>query len=74
MYSFNPFLTSGLVHLYHLSESISSFRGSGGCLHFYCILPRNIYERSSADHDQTPHSAASEQGLCCLEPYTEEVF
>ena len=29
MYSFNPFLTSGLVHLLHLNESISSCRGSG---------------------------------------------
>ena len=33
-----------------------------------------IYERSSADPDQTPHSAASEQGLFCLELYTEDVF
>ena len=35
------YLTSGLVHLYKLNESISRFMGSGGCLHFYSILPRN---------------------------------
>ena len=27
------FFTIELVHPYHLDESISSFRGSGGCFH-----------------------------------------
>lgn len=73
MYNFNLLLNSGLVHLYHLNESICSCRGAGGCLHFYCILPRN-YERNSVDPGQTRVSVVFEQGLHCFEPYTEEVF
>ena len=42
IYNFNPFLTSGLVHLYQFYESISSFSDSGGCLHLYYILSGNL--------------------------------
>ena len=31
-------------------------------------------KRNSIDPDQMLRSAASEQGLCCLDPYAEEVF
>ena len=31
----SPFLTSGVVGLFHLGESISSFRE---CVHFYCVF------------------------------------
>ena len=35
--SFKPFMTSGLVHPYHLDESISTFKAFDEWRHF-CIL------------------------------------
>ena len=43
---FNPFLTNGFVHPYHLDESISSFRGFWWLFSFYGILHRNLCKQT----------------------------
>ena len=43
---FNPFLTSELVHPYHLDESILVLGVSGECFHFHCIFHKKFCKQT----------------------------
>ena len=58
---FNPHLPSRSVHPYQLDESISKFLAAGLVYCFIFIFDRNSYKHENPD--QTPCSAASDQGL-----------
>ena len=66
-------LTSGLVWHFHLVEYISSFRDFAGCYHFQSVLHIKFLKTKSVDPVQTPHLAASELGLNCLQVSPERV-
>ena len=44
--SFNPFLTTGLVHPYHLNNPFLVLSISGVFFHFYCILHRSSLKQT----------------------------
>ena len=58
-------MTSGLINLYQLDESIYHFRGTW-CIYFYNIYRNSCQCANSEDLDQMPHSVASDLGLYCL--------
>ena len=61
-------MTSGILHPYHLDESISSVMGllSMFLSVMYFELNSNSFVINTADPDQMQHSEASELGLHCL--------
>ena len=64
-YVLTLFFTSGLIHPYHLDESIPNFMGLHWMFTFSLHFKNRILRANSADPDQTPHLVASELGLQC---------
>ena len=62
-YIINPFLTSRLVHPYHLDESIPSFLVNVFIFNAFSI---EIFVSNSVGPDQTVHLAASELDMHCF--------
>ena len=54
----NPYLPNGLVHPYHLDESISNFRGVWWNFSFLFHFWLKLMYAKSADPGQTPRFAA----------------
>ena len=63
---YNPYLTNGFSHFYHLGESTLIFRGIRSDFHFLnkCLMKILLANRIAPDG--TPRSAASHLGLFCL--------
>ena len=63
---FNPYLTNGFSHHYHLDESIFIFRGVTSDFYFLSHFTMKLFCANRIAPDGTPRSAASHLGLCCL--------
>ena len=63
---FNPYLTNGLSHYYHLGESTLSFVGVRSDSYFLSQFSMKILQANRITADGTPRSAASHLGLFCL--------
>ena len=64
--TFNPYLTNGFSHHYHLGESTFIFRGVRGDFYFLFYFSMKFLCANRTAPDGTPHDAASHQGLFCL--------
>ena len=60
-------MPSGLFYINSLDRSISMRRTSGYFLLFPCFIENPVFNANGVDPDQTPHSAASDLGLHCLQ-------
>ena len=63
--SFNPLVTNGLSHPYHLDESTFIFRGIGSIFSFLFHFPMKIMSANRIALDGTLHFAASHLGQFC---------
>ena len=63
---FNPLVTNGLSHPYHLDESIFKFRGVRSNFLFLFHFSMKIMSTNRIAPDGTPRFAASHLGLFCL--------
>ena len=63
---FNPYLTNGFSHRYHLGESTFIFRGVRSDFYFLYYFSMNLLFANRIAPDGTPRSAASHLGLFCL--------
>ena len=63
---FNPYLTNGFSHHYHLGESTFILRDIGNDFPFLNKSLMKILLASRIAPDGTPRSAASHLGLFCL--------
>ena len=64
--TFNPYLTNGFSHHYHLGESIFILRNIKSDFQFLNKFLMKILLANRIAPDGTPRSAASHLGLCCL--------
>ena len=62
----SPFMPSGLLYLNYLDRSISNSRGVWLTFLLSLFIEIPVLTSNNVDHDQTPHSAASDLGLHCL--------
>ena len=60
---------SGLIHPFHLDESISSFRDFWWMFSLLLYFAQKFLSANSVDPGQMPHFAASELDLHCLHIY-----
>ena len=63
---FNPYLTNGFSHHYHLGESTFIFRGVRSDFYFLSHFSMTFLCANRIAPDGTPRSAASHLGLFCL--------
>ena len=63
---FNPYMTNGLSHYYHLGESTLIFRGYRCDYKFLSHFSIKILLANRIAPDGTLHFAASHLGLYCL--------
>ena len=63
---FNPYVTNGLSHPYHLDESTFIFRGIINYFSFIFHFSMKIMSANRIAPDGTPRFAASRLGLFCL--------
>ena len=63
---FNPFLTNGFSHHYHLGKSTFIFRDVRSDFYFLSDFTMKFLFANRIAPDGTPHSAASHLWLCCL--------
>ena len=61
--SFNPYLTNGFSHRYHLGESTFNFRGVRSDIFFKSHFSMKFLCANRIAADGTPRSAASHLGL-----------
>ena len=64
--SFNPYLTNGFSHYYHLGESTFIFGGIRSDFQFLNKYSMKILLANRIAPDGTPRSAVSHLGLFCL--------
>ena len=63
---FNPYLTNGFSHHYHLGESTFIFRGVRSDFYFLSDFSMKFLCANRIAPDGTPQNAASHLGLFCL--------
>ena len=64
--NFNPYLTNGFSHHYHLGESTFIFRGVRSDFYFLSHFSMKFFCANRIAPDGTPRSAASHLELYCL--------
>ena len=62
---FNPYLTNGFSHCYHLDESTFVFRGIRSDFYILFYFSMKFLCANRIAPDGTPRSAASHLGLFC---------
>ena len=63
---FNPYMTNGFSHHYHLEESTFVFRGVRSDFYFLSHFSMKFFCANRIAPDGTPRSAASHLELFCL--------
>ena len=65
-YLFNPYLTNGFSHCYHLDESTFTLRDARGDFYYFSHFSVTFPCANRIAPNGTPRSAASHLGLSCL--------
>ena len=63
---FNPLVTNGISHPYHLDDSTFSFRGNRSVFFYSIFRRKSVIKENRIAQDVTPRFAASHLGLFCL--------
>ena len=71
--SFNPYVTNGLSHPYHLDESTFILGASGVVFHFYFIFDENYVSKQNSPRLNAAYCGGTSRTICVSTSHKKDI-